>query len=506
MKNHLKIILDKENSYENNITTAIDSDNVIIININSNENEVFGEHLTDDETLKMLTSLNREIEEDKNTLEMNLSTGETDMVNFLINEISLKEKALKKFINHNFNASNIIDLSDEIAIQAEELSEETIANYLKLNEHLFKGKKVFIKGHYYTLDNESYNRVYNLFSEFNNVEIYIEGNNYPTSIDDYKKTIDYIDEIANHIKSKDYSPLEQLIYAYDIVRNNKYNEESENEDNKISRDLSSVVTGDKIVCVGFTNLFNAILNKLQIRNMNYNLDAINKGESGHVRSVVYLQDSKYDIDALYLFDPTWNSMRDEYNCYDDYYFFGKTFNQMKKIDESNGLESKMFAINSAKEIELFEQKLNILNSFAERMYFIITSNALRRGESISKLLGLDYYVTAEEAASNDNQVILNWLKEINKKSNKLLPINAIIQALHRVRKDEHQENPNLFSFDRESFIDLILKSCFASITIGEKNLINILGIDIEDYIKDKIGNLIDNLKLSFKTNNKTKRP
>ena len=505
MKKYLKIILDKENSCENNITTAIDSDN-IIININSNENEVFGLNLSDDETLKMLDALKQEIEEDKDTLEMNLSIGETDMINFLNNEISLKEKALEEFINHNFNASNIIDLSDEVAIQAEELSEETIANYLKLNEYLFKGKKVFIKGHYYALDNESYNRVYNLFSEFNDVEIYIDGNNYPTSIDDYKKTIDYIDEIANHIKSKDYSPLEQLIYAYDIVRNNKYNEESENEDDKISRDLSSVVTGDKIVCVGFTNLFNAILNKLQIRNMNYNLDAININESGHVRSVVYLQDSKYNIDALYLFDPTWNSMRDEYNCYDDYYFFGKTFNQMKKIDESNGLKSKMFAVNSKKEIELFEQKLNKLSSFGERMYFIINSNATRSSESISKLLGLNYYVTAEEAALNDNQVILNWLKEINKKSNKLLPINAIIQALYRVRKDEHQENPNLFSFDRESFIDLILKSYFASITIEEKNLIDIFGIDIDDYIKDKIGTLIDNLKLSFKTNNKTKRP
>ena len=210
MKKYLKIILDKENSCENNITTAIDSDN-IIININSNENEVFGLNLSDDETLKMLDALKQEIEEDKDTLEMNLSIGETDMVNFLNNEISLKEKALEEFINHNFNASNIIDLSDEVAIQAEELSEETIANYLKLNEYLFKGKKVFIKGHYYALDKESYNRVYNLFSEFNNVEIYIEGNNYPTSIDDYKKTIDYIDEIANQIKSKDYSPLEQLI-------------------------------------------------------------------------------------------------------------------------------------------------------------------------------------------------------------------------------------------------------------------------------------------------------
>ena len=53
MKKYLKIILDKENSCENNITTAIDSDN-IIININSNENEVFGLNLSDDETLKML--------------------------------------------------------------------------------------------------------------------------------------------------------------------------------------------------------------------------------------------------------------------------------------------------------------------------------------------------------------------------------------------------------------------------------------------------------------------
>ena len=505
MKKYLKIILDKESCYENNITTAIDSDN-IIININSNENEVFGEHLTDDETSRMLDELSQEIEEDKNTLEMNLSVGDTDMVNFLNGEISLKEKALKDFIDHNFNVSNIIDLSDEIAIQAEELNEETIVKYLKRNDYLFKGKKIFIKGHYYSLDNESYNKVYNLFSEFDNIEIYIEGNNYPTSLCDYKKTIDYIDEIVSLIKSKNYSPLEQLIYAYDIVRNNRYNEESENEDDKVSRDLSSVVTGDKIVCVGFTNLFNAILNKLQIRNMDYNLEAINKGESGHVRSLVYLQDSKYNIDALYLFDPTWNSMRDDYNCYDDYYFFGKTFSQMKNFDLSNGLKSKMFAINSSKEIEEFEQKLNKLHSFGERMYFIITSNAVRSSETISKLLGLNYYITAEEAALTENQVILNWLKEISKRSNKLLPINAIIQALHRVRKDEHEDNPNLFSFDRESFIDLILKSYFAYITIEEKNLINILGINLDDYMKDKISDLIDNLKLSFKTNNKIKRP
>ena len=79
----------------------------------------------------------------------------------------------------------------------------------------------------------------------------VEGNSELITIDELKKTIDYISEVVRKIKRHNLSPLEEIIYAYDISKNRIYLEEGHDERKSKSRDITKVLFGDKIVCTGF---------------------------------------------------------------------------------------------------------------------------------------------------------------------------------------------------------------------------------------------------------------
>lgn len=53
------------------------------------------------------------------------------------------------------------------------------------------------------------------------------------------------------------------MYAYDILKKRLYKLDEENYYK--SSDVSSVLTGDSIVCAGYSNVFNAILKCLNIK-------------------------------------------------------------------------------------------------------------------------------------------------------------------------------------------------------------------------------------------------
>lgn len=93
------------------------------------------------------------------------------------------------------------------------------------------------------------------------------------------------------------------MYVYDIVKYRIYNKDEDNYLN--NRDLDKVTSGNTIVCSGFSNLFNAILMSLDIKAM----PLISK-TANHQRSIVYVNDSKYDIDGIYVFDPTWDCRKE----------------------------------------------------------------------------------------------------------------------------------------------------------------------------------------------------
>lgn len=158
--------------------------------------------------------------------------------------------------------------------------------------------------------------------------------------------------------AKNLSPLEKMVYAYDITKKfKKYklpkkdnrNVVNRSYDEKLkirslSRDLYKILDNDYIVCVGFANLLHDLLSKLgidsisqsvdidlarhksikQLRDNNKNWKELSPQEKyklishqvpyipkdsyeGHRRLMVRIKDEKYGIDGLYISDPTWDN-------------------------------------------------------------------------------------------------------------------------------------------------------------------------------------------------------
>lgn len=143
-----------------------------------------------------------------------------------------------------------------------------------------------------------------------------------------------LNETAKLFKSFNLSPCEYTYLLYDLIRKRKPIEgEKEN-----SRDLVNVLFNEEIVCMGYTNIFNSLLELLDIKTES--LEWVPKDKDnlvGHVDSLVYINDSKYDVHSLMAFDLAWDSLKkddDEYKCY--YSFLPIIMDKLKK--ERNNLE------------------------------------------------------------------------------------------------------------------------------------------------------------------------
>lgn len=119
------------------------------------------------------------------------------------------------------------------------------------------------------------------------------------------------------------SPFERCLYAYNVTK--KFKKYKENKrDLKSARHTYQILDNDYIVCAGFSNLLGDLLSKLQIESLYYSvgidvgLDKVGPNTSviiddfstkygGHARRIVNLVDPKYEIDGIYIADPTWDN-------------------------------------------------------------------------------------------------------------------------------------------------------------------------------------------------------
>jgi len=117
------------------------------------------------------------------------------------------------------------------------------------------------------------------------------------------------------VKNSNLSQLEQIVYIYDMVKKRCYS--SSDNDIRDGRDLDRVLSSEYIVCTGYSNLFNAYLKCLGVPAMS--LISISRN---HQRSLVYLNDFKYNIKGVYAFDPTWDRLKDNNSNYiNNYNYF-----------------------------------------------------------------------------------------------------------------------------------------------------------------------------------------
>ena len=123
------------------------------------------------------------------------------------------------------------------------------------------------------------------------------------------------------------SPFLRYMYVYNLTKHYKRYLENE-EDYSEARDLYKVLNNQYIVCLGYTNLLEALAFKVGIKTASYtvgvasfddkliNSNVITSSDmSLHARIIVHLQDSSYGIDGFFVSDPTWDSSKwgDYYN-------------------------------------------------------------------------------------------------------------------------------------------------------------------------------------------------
>lgn len=337
------------------------------IEINTNSNTPFSEILIDNKNFR-------------HSMELFLDS----LTNFFSEDNEIYYKKLISLINNHKDGN--INLLSNIEFISIETDEELIVKYIEKNPILKTQKIILPKIH--KLDLSDLEETKNKFSKYiDNIYIYLEGNGTPISISESEKTVKAIDAIVDTIKKFNFSPLEQLMYVYDLTRDRIYtDEDSVNDSCLVSRDLTAALFGDKIVCAGFAKIFNVILKKLNIKSAYYNLVPNGKLSSGHVRNMVYVEDPKYNVRGVYLFDPTWDSKQKDgdNNFLKSYRFFAKTRTEIQEYDDIKGLIDGTLPMYNESMIWEFEEILD------EQGIKKVSPKMIRTINTISKFIdGID---------------------------------------------------------------------------------------------------------------------
>ena len=435
------IILDNKSNYE------------ILIRINPNQN--FLNYLILNDNL-------RQIIEDNIAINDCLKNDFPELTN--INNI------LNDILN---NKINIIDTIDTIEFDSE-CQHLDILNYLHNNKIL--QNKTIIIGDFFSLNDISkIKAVAHEFKDYPKLKIKLEGNIEAINIEEAIKTINAIDSIVGRIKKYNFSPLEQIMYTYDLVRNRVYSEETEKDSWTMSRDLSKALLGDKIVCLGYAEIFHCILKNLGINDTIWKLNGLSK-LFGHARNAVYINDTKYDIQGIYFFDPTWDSKQKEKDkdYLSSYRFFAKTRKDFAKIDKNNNLIDNTFPIYT------LEENLKYVNYIANDIYDKVPIQYIKMIKRIAELTDNDSVDIPYLSILYFDRTYLPKDIKIDKKITSVLfdyafllnePISTdiLIKALLNVRKIEYYENPEKYPFSLVEFNQIYLKSLW-SVSKNVKNI------------------------------------
>lgn len=204
---------------------------------------------------------------------------------------------------------------------------DTIDNFNLLKEFIDRIKNIDI-----VIKASNTEKVFNFISSLNenevsNVYINYQFSSENASVKDYKNMISKINSLVHTIKSLNLSELETVMVVYDIVKANEYKKKSF-DDPSLTRAVHNVVLGDGCVCAGFSNYFNFLLNELGIKSYPVILDHDNR-ITRHQRSIMYVNDKKYGVEGIYMFDPTYDCKKDD-NFVNNYDYFLQSVSYFKK--------------------------------------------------------------------------------------------------------------------------------------------------------------------------------
>ena len=232
----------------------------------------------------------------------------------------------------------------------------------------------------------------------------------------------------NKTIDKDLSPIEQIMKVYDTVKLMDF------DDNTVKCSLPEIIRNNKANSYGMNKLFSYILNILGYHTFNGETD-----KNNYV-TLVSINDSKYNIDGIYLFDPSMDNLsRNDYSRESirriNYNFFLCTLNAFSRLsygEKPSGILSFLAIDDKDYSVEKVNNSKN--------------SKLLKEKEKLSKSFGKDYseiYDKIKESGRilSDTIVLINDVlyKDKSEKYNYLLKENYETRKKELFDKDSLEE-------------------------------------------------------------------
>ncbi len=350
---------------------------------------------------------------------------------------------------------NLLTLLADTEFVAFDYSIEETYDYIKRNS-ILKNKKIIIRN-ITDLDSNVVQKIKSIFGDDSSCVYFVmEENENVISFQEYCDTINAIENIVREVNRFNFSTIEKIMYVYDFVRNRVFVAENSDEEKYVSRDLSSALLGEKIVCIGYARIFKTILNRLGIECRKVYLKSLQDGEDGHVRNEIYIKDEKYGIDGVYYFDATWDSKRNtEDNSYlSSYRFFAKTKEAMDKYDKGR-LVDEAFPYYSDDIVEIFaETSLNELST--DMVKSINHIGKVLLGKGFINRFGLPPFSLPSFKVDKDD--VLKKLEPLVEYFDKPLSADILLSVLYNVRKMQYYCDPERYPFSLDDFYTIVVKS------------------------------------------------
>ena len=367
---------------------------------------------------------------------------------------------LFKYINEsaeiNINLSNTEKIDEEYKFN----EIKKIVNILSTHNHKYNIK--------FSVDNRELLRKSNLLNSLpNNISLSISISTSTYDIDTYQKEEAKLEKLIAPIRDSNLSPLEKYLAVYNIVKQFKPYKENENNKDE-ARQLRYILDNEYIVCTGFANLLEDLLNRVGISNKKNNLEVdisydkgfsmeeININHSGHARNIIKLDDDKYNIHGYYVVDATWDNEME----LDLYLNSLMTFDKKKEAKRLEKLTDDDLLLDFHN-FDEFLEKLNYLLKKEMNNNFITEKTTEKRiikvykntFEKIMKILQKTDYekytefynkynkdfsntsINLKELESICNNMLTEYAKYIIPLSNNNVPLTTILKAATVVKKE-----------------------------------------------------------------------
>ena len=339
----------------------------------------------------------------------------------------------------NLNDNLFLDEFDSLIINFP-ITIEGLSNYLKFYNYL--SKKVDVVIDISNLSDEeikSKSLVLREIESITNCSFKYRYDSYGTAkIDEILDSIDFIERQASIVKYYNFSPIESLLFIYDMVRDREYKEESDKESVDVSRNITKVLKNDSIVCSGFANIFSAICNKVGVYTENIEWKNLKPFTNGHCSNLCYVNDRKYNIHGILSVDVTRGCKKRDGNSFlNNYNSFGNSFD--KEID----LYFKNDLVYVGKINNLF---YDIQNSYDKYInIFNRATSIVSNYQAYSLLEKLKKYMIIIGLGVNDIDKIIEKIKRSKNKNDIRNDIEALLQ-FYNVNDSMHKLDISFYDF------------------------------------------------------------